>query len=124
MRNATKMQRFLFAVAAIGLITAVIAGTKIGSKPVAAQTVAPADVFMFQCSVIPNQPDFFALGVFHFTPSSAPGAVVINLNTDCAGVITQGLNAGYHLKSELALPSGGPTGTGATEYVLVRGGSQ
>ncbi|HYL83225.1 MAG TPA: hypothetical protein VE263_03245 [Candidatus Angelobacter sp.] len=123
MRNATKIRRFVFAVSAIGLIAAVIAGTKIGSKPVAAQTVAPADVFMFQCSVIPNQPDFFALGSFHFTGSGAPGSIVIN-PSDCAGAMTQLLNAGYHFKSELALPNGGPTGTGATEYVFVRGGSQ
>jgi len=123
MRNAVRFRSLIFAGGAVALIAALVAGTKIGSKPVAAQTVAPADVFMFQCSTIPNQPDFFALGSFHFTGSGAPGAVVIN-PSDCAGVMTQALNAGYHLKSELALPNGGPTGTGATEYVLVRGGSQ
>jgi hypothetical protein len=34
------------------------------------------------------------------------------------------LNAGYRLKSALALPNGGPGGTGATEYVFIRGGNQ
>ena len=119
MKNPVRSRRLLSAVSAVILVVGVIVGTKMFSKPVAAQTV-PIDVYMFQCSVIPNQPDFFALGSFHSTGTGAAGAVVIT-PSDCASVIAQALNAGYHLKSELALPNGGPTGTGATEYVLVRG---
>ena len=34
------------------------------------------------------------------------------------------LKAGYHLKASLALPNGGPGGTGAAEYVFIRGTGQ
>ena len=123
MKNTVGFRRLVFTISAMILIAGILVGTRIGSKPVAAQTAPTIDVFIFQCSVIPNQPDFFALGSYHLTGTGAPGAVVIN-PSDCAGVIAQALNAGYRLKSELALSNGGPGGTGATEYVLVRGGNQ
>jgi hypothetical protein len=44
--------------------------------------------------------------------------------SDCSKVMADALNAGYHLRTSLALPNGGPGGTGATEYVFVRGGNQ
>ena len=123
MKNAVGFRRLAFPISAAILAAGILVWTRIGSQPVAAQTAPAIDVFIFQCSVIPNQPDFFALGSYHFTGTGAPGAVVIN-PTDCAGVMAQALNAGYRLKSELALPNGGLGGTGATEYVFVRGGNQ
>ena len=123
MRNPASLGRLRFVVSAALLVAAMTLGTKIGSKPVAAQTAPAIDVFVFQCGVIPNQPDLFALGSYHLTGTGAPASVVIN-PSDCAGVMAEALNAGYRLKSELALPNGGPAGSGATEYVLVRGGNQ
>src|SRR5215831_10278248 len=100
MKNTVGFRRLVFTISAAILVAGILVGTRIGSRPVAAQAGPAIDVFMFQCSVIPNQPDFFALGSYHFTGTGAPGAVVIN-STDCAGVMAQVLNAGYHLKSEL-----------------------
>jgi hypothetical protein len=122
MKSIGRFRRFLIAGIAASLVVAALAGTKFGSKPVAAQVVAPVDVFMFHCSVIAGQPDYWALGTSHFTFTTS------NLNfvqpSDCSQVIADALNAGYRLKSSLVLPNGGPGGSGATEYVLVRGGNQ
>src|SRR5712691_9052656 len=75
----------------------------------------------FHCSLIPNQ--YFKAsnqGSFNLTFT---GTAFIN-PSDGSHVMADALNAGYHLKSALALPKGGPGGTGATDYVFVRGGSQ
>jgi hypothetical protein len=42
-----------------------VLGTNFGSKPVAAQ-VTTRDVIIFHCSVVANQPDYFALGFSHY----------------------------------------------------------
>lgn len=120
MRHIFTFRRWLFAFGAVALVGAVVLGTNLGSKPVAAQ-VTTQDVIIFQCSVIANQPDNVALGFSHYTPSAnAP-----NVNpSDCAQVMAEVLNAGFRLKSALVLPNGGPGSTGATEYLFVRGGSQ
>ena len=113
----------MFAAGAFALITALVAGTKIGSKPVAAQTTTiTRDVFVFHCSLIPNQDPLGTLGSFNLTFSSAQN--IFTSPSDCSKVMLDALNAGYQLKSALVLPNGGPGGTGATEYVFIRGGSQ
>ncbi len=120
MRRIFTFRRLLFAVGAVALVGAVVLGTNLASKTVAAQ-VSTQDVIIFHCSVIANEPDFFALGFSHYTQSAnAP-----NVNpSSCAQVMADVLNAGFRLKSALVLPNGGPGGTGATEYVFVRGGNQ
>jgi hypothetical protein len=85
--------------------------------------VTPIDVFVFHCALIPNQTlETSNLGSFNLTFSTA--ANIFTSPSDCSKVMADALNAGYHLKSALALPNGGPGGTGATEYVFVRGGNQ
>ena len=119
MRKITRLRRLLIVSGAAILVVAAWAGTKLGSKPVAAQ-VSPVDVFVFHCALIPNQTlEASNLGSFNMTFTSS------NVNfiqpSDCAQVTRDALNAGYHLKSALALPNGGPNGTGATEYVFIKG---
>jgi hypothetical protein len=121
MKSIGRFRRFLIAGIAASLVVAALAGTKFGSKPVAAQVAPTFDVFVFQCSVIPNEPDFWALGSYHLTFTNSN--VNFTQPSDCSQVMRDALNAGYHLRSELALPNGGPNGTGVTEYVFVRGGS-
>ena len=117
MKRISSFRRLLFTVGAVALVGAVVLGTNFGSKPVAAQ-VTTRDVIIFHCSVVANQPDYFALGFSHYTQSAnAP-----NVNpTSCAQVMADVLNAGFRPKSALVLPNGGPGSTGATEYVFVRG---
>jgi hypothetical protein len=125
MKRISRFRRFLIAGIAVALAAAALAGTKFGSKPVAAQvtTTTPIDVFVFHCALIPNVPfDQSNLGSFNlsFTRTN----VNFTQPSDCAQVIADALNAGYRMKSELALPNGGPGGSGATEYVFVRGSNQ
>lgn len=120
--SISRFRRFLIAGMAVALVAAALAGTKFGSKPVAAQVTTPIEVFVFHCALIPNQTlEASNLGSFNMTFTRT------NVNfiqpSDCAQVMADALNAGYHLKSELALPNGGPGGSGATEYVFLRGGS-
>ena len=120
MKSISRFRRLFIAGIAVALVAAALAGTKFGSKPVSAQVTPQFDVFMVHCSLIPNQTTG-QLGSFNltFTPSNVnftqPGT--------CSSVMADALNAGYRLKSELALPNGGPNGTGATEYVFVKGGT-
>ena len=117
-----KFRRLLLVSSAVALVVAVLAGTKLGSKPIAAQVTPPIDVFVFHCALIPNQTlETSNLGSFNMT--FTPTNVNFTQPSDCAQVTRDALNAGYHLKSALALPNGGPNGTGATEYVFIKGGS-
>lgn len=118
MRSISRFRRLVFTLGAVSAVVALLVGTKLATKPVKAQVVSTKDVIIFHCSTIPNQPAFFALGFEHYTPSAnAP-----NVNpSSCAQVMADVFNAGFHLKSALVLPNGGATGTGATEYVFVRG---
>jgi hypothetical protein len=124
MKSIGRFRRFLIAGIAASLVVAALAGTKFGSKPVAAQTVAPTfDVFVFHCALIPGQAlETSNLGSFNLTFTRTN--VNFTQPSDCSQVMADALNAGYHLRSELALPNGGPGATGATEYVFVRGGTQ
>lgn len=120
MRGILKFRMLLIVGGAVILLLVGLVGTKLGSKPVAAQ-VPSVDVFVFHCALIPNQTlEASNLGSFNLTFTSS------NVNfiqaSDCAQVTRDALNAGYHLKSALALPNGGPNGTGATEYVFIKGG--
>jgi len=54
MKNTVGLRRLVFTISAAILVVGILVGTRIGSKPVAAQTAAAIDVFIFQCSVIPN----------------------------------------------------------------------
>ena len=120
MKNPVRFGRFVLAVGGVILVAAVVA--KIGSKPVAAQTTTPTrDVFVFHCALIPNETlETSNLGSFNLTFSSAQN--VFTSPSDCSKVMLDALNAGYKLKTALALPNGGPGGSGATEYVFIRGG--
>lgn len=123
MRQIIKFRRLLFTLGTVVVLVATVAGTKLATRPVKAQVVTPIDVFSFHCALIPNQPlDVSNLGSFNLTFTTA--ANIFTSPSDCSKVMADALNAGYHLKSALALPNGGPGGTGATEYVFVRGGSQ
>jgi hypothetical protein len=123
MKSLGRLRRLLIAGIAVALVVAALAATKFGSKPVAAQVTTPIDVFVFHCALIPNETlETSNVGSFNLTFTSA--ANIFTTPSDCSKVMADALNAGYHLRSELALQNGGPNGTGATEYVFVRGGSQ
>ena len=123
MRSNGRSRRLLFVLGTVVVLVAALAGTKLATRPVKAQVVTPIDVFVFHCALIPNQTlETSNLGSFNLTFTTA--ANVFTVASDCSKVIADALNAGYHLKSALALPNGGPGGTGATEYVFVRGGNQ
>jgi len=105
------------------VIVGALVGTQLATRPVKAQVVTSMDVFVFHCALIPNQTlETSNLGSFNLTFTSA--ANTFTSPSDCSKVMADALNAGYRLKSALALPNGGPGGTGATEYVVVRGGNQ
>ena len=120
MRSLAKFRRLSFILGTVVVLVGALVGTQLATRPVKAQVVTPIDAFTFQCGVIPNQPDFWALGSYHLTFTGTP---FIN-PSDCSKVMADALNAGYHLKSALALPNGGPGGTGDSEYMFVRGGNQ
>jgi hypothetical protein len=122
MRSTGRFRRLLVVLGTVIVLVGALVGTQLATRPVKAQVVAPIDVFVFHCALIPNVPlESSNLGSFNltFTGSNA----FIN-PSDCSKVMADALNAGYHLKSALALPNGGTGGTGATEYVLVRGANQ
>jgi hypothetical protein len=121
MRRISTFRRLLILGGAAALVVAVLAGTELSSKPAAAQVTTPQpDVFVFHCALIPGQTfETSNLGSFNLTFTSAQN--VFTSPSDCSKVMLDALNAGYKLKSALALPNGGPGGTGATEYLLVRG---
>ena len=122
MKSIGRSRRLLFVLGTLVVLVAALAGTKFATKPVQAQAVTTTDVFVFHCALIPNQTlETSNLGSFNLTFTS-PGNVFTS-PSDCSKVMLDALNAGYHLKSALALPSGGPGGTGATEYVFIRGGN-
>ena len=121
MSSILRFRRLLFILGAVVVLVATLVGTKLATRPVNAQVATTKDVFTFQCGVIPNTPDFWALGSYHLTGS----ANVNNINvSNCSQVMADALNAGFHLKFALALPNGGPGGTGATEYVFVCGANE
>lgn len=122
MRKITRFGRLLIVSCAAILAVAAWAGTKLGSKAVDAQVVTPQfDVFVFHCALIPNQTlEVSNLGSFNLTFTNSNVSFI--QPSDCAQVTRDALNAGYRLKSALALPNGGPNGTGATEYVFIKGG--
>ena len=121
MKSISRFRRLFIASIGVALVAAALAGTKFGSKPVAAEVTPQFDVFMVHCTLNPDQTVSTQLGSFALTFTRS------NVNftepSTCSQVIADALNAGYHLKSELALPNGGPNGTGATEYVFVKGGT-
>jgi hypothetical protein len=124
MRSIPGLRMLLIVSGAAILAIVVWAGTKLGSKPVAAQVAPQFDAFVFHCDLIPNQTlETSNLGSFNLTYSSAASPAFSIQPSDCSKVIADALNLGYRLKSALALPNGGPNGTGATEYVFIRGGT-
>jgi hypothetical protein len=121
MRNASRFRKLLSILGAAMVFAGALVGTQLATRPVKAQVVTPIDVFVFHCALIPNLPlESSNLGSFNLTFT---GAAFIN-PSDCSKVMADALNAGYRLKTALALPNGGPGGTGATEYVFVRGANQ
>jgi hypothetical protein len=121
MRSVGRFRRLLFIFGTVIVIVGALVGTQLATRPVKAQVVASIDVFVFHCALIPSQPlETSNLGSFNLTFTTA--ANIFTSPSDCSKVMADALNAGYHLKSALALPNGGPGGTGATEYVFVRGG--
>jgi len=123
MRSLVRFRRLLFILGTVVVLAAALVGTKLATSPVMAQVVTPIDVFVFHCALIPNQTlETSNLGSFNLT-FTGPGNVFTS-PSDCSKVMADALNAGYRLKSALALPNGEPEGTGATEYVFVRGGNQ
>jgi len=121
MKSIGGFRRLSFILGTVVVLVGALIGTQLATRPVKAQVVAPIDVFVFHCALIPNVPlESSNLGSFNLTFT---GAAFIN-PSDCSKVMADALNAGYRLKSALALPNGGPGGTGATEYVFVRGGNQ
>jgi hypothetical protein len=123
MGSLGRFRRLLFMLGTVVVFVAALVGTKLATTPVKAQVVAPIDVFVFHCALIPNLPlEVSNLGSFNLTFTRSNNAF-INAS-DCSEVIADALKAGYRLKSALALPNGGPGGTGATEYMFVRGGNQ
>jgi len=119
MKSIGKPRRLLFILATVIVLVGVLVSTQLATTPVKAQ-LTTQDVIIFHCSVIPSQP-ITALGFSNYTQSAnAP-----NVNpSSCAQVMADVLNAGFRLKSALVLPNGGLSGTGATEYVFVRGTNQ
>jgi hypothetical protein len=118
MRSMGRFRRLFFVLGTVVVLVATLVGTKLATRPVNAQVATTIDVFTFQCGVIPNTPDFWALGSYHLTRSANANNIDVS---NCSQVMADALNAGFHLKSALALPNGGTGGTGATEYVFVRG---
>ncbi len=120
MKSTSGFRRLSFILGTVVVLVGALIGTQVATRPVKAQ-LSTQDVIIFHCSVIANQPDYFALGFSHYTQSAnAP-----NVNpSSCAQVMADVLNAGFRLKSALVLPNGGPGSTGATEYVFVRGTNQ
>lgn len=119
MKSIRSFRRLLVLGGAVVLVFVVIASTKHGIPQVKAQTAVTRDVFVFHCALIPNQTlETSNLGSFNLTFTFAGNG--FTSPSDCAQVWLDALNAGYQLKSALALPNGGPGGTGATEYVFVR----
>jgi disulfide bond formation protein DsbB len=56
MRSIGSLRRLLFIVGTvIGLVGALV-GTQLATRPAKAQVVAPIDVFVFHCALIPNVP--------------------------------------------------------------------
>ena len=123
MKSIARFRRLIFVLGTVIVIVGALVGTKLATRPVMAQVVAPIDVFVFHCALIPNLPlEVSNLGSFNLTFTGSRNAFINP--SDCSQVMADALNAGYHLKSALALPNGGPGGTGATEYVFVRGANQ
>ena len=121
MQSIGRFRRLSFVLGTVIALVGVLVGTQLATRPVKAQVVAPIDVFVFHCALIPNVPlESSNLGSFNLTFT---GAAFIN-PSDCSKVMADALNAGYHLRTSLALPNGGPGGSGATEYVFVRGANQ
>ena len=122
MKRIGRFRRLSFTLGTVVVLVGALAGAQLATRPVKAQEVAPIDVFVFHCALIPNQTlESSNLGSFNLTFTSSNA--FIN-PSDCSKVMADALNAGYRLKSALALPNGGPGGTGATEYVFVRGSNQ
>jgi hypothetical protein len=121
--KSVRLRRLSFILGTAIVFVGVLVGTQIATSPAKAQVVIPIDVFVFHCALIPGVPlESSNLGSFNLTFTSA--ANVFTSPSDCSKVMADALNAGYHLRASLALPNGGPGGTGATEYVFVRGGNQ
>jgi hypothetical protein len=112
------LRRLLVIAASAVLLVAAV--TRFANRPVKAEVVTTRDVFVFHCALIPNETlESSNLGSFNLTfTGTAPN---FTSPSDCSKVMLDALNAGYRLKSTLALPNGGPQGTGATEYVFFRG---
>ena len=122
MKSMRPFRRLLVLSGAVALVAAVLAGTKHGISQVKAQTVGTRDVFVFHCALIPNETlETSNLGSFNLTFTTAQN--IFTSPSDCSKVWLDALNHGYTLQSALALPNGGPNGTGATEYVFVRQGA-
>jgi hypothetical protein len=120
-RSIARFRRLIFVLGTVIVIVGALVGTQLAIRPVKAQVVTPINVFVFHCALIPNLSlETSNLGSFNLTQTGGP---IIN-PSDCSQVMADALNAGYRLKTSLALPNGGPGGTGATEYVFVRGGNQ
>ena len=119
MKSIRPFRKLLVLCVAMALVFVAIASTKHGIPQAKAQTTVTRDVFVFHCALIPNQTlETSNLGSFNLTFTFAGNG--FTSPSDCAQVWLDALNAGYQLKSALALPNGGPGGTGATEYVFVR----
>lgn len=119
MKSVRPLHRLLVLCAAVALVFVAIAGSKHGVPRAKAQITVTRDVFVFHCALIPNQTfQSSNLGSFNLTFTFAGNG--FTSPSDCAQVWLDALNAGYQLKSALALPNGGPGGTGATKYVFVR----
>ncbi len=123
MKSIRAFRRLSFVLGTAVVLVGALVGTQLAIRPVNAQVATPIDVFVFHCALIPNQTlETSNLGSFNLTFTSA--ANIFTSPSDCSKVMADALNAGYHLKNALALPNGGPGGTGATEYVFVRGTNQ
>jgi hypothetical protein len=121
MKSISPFGRLLLLGGAVALVVAVLTGAKHGIRQVKAQSAVTRDVFVFHCTLIPNQTlESSNLASFNLTFSSA--ANTFTSPSDCSKVWLDALNAGYTMQSALALPNGGLGGTGATEYVFVRQG--
>lgn len=105
MRNSTGLRRIII-IGVVALIVAAAAGTKIGSKPVAAQvtTITTKDVITFEC--------FNGQVYFSSKSASAPS---LNSNS-CAQATADLFNAGFKLRPTNTVNFG-------TLFVFVRGDS-
>jgi len=121
MKTTGRLRRLSLILGTVIVLVGALVGTQLATQPVNAQVATPINVFVFHCALIPNVPlESSNLGSFNLTQTGGP---TIN-PSDCSQVMADALNAGFHLKTELALPNGGPGGTGATEYVFFRGTNQ